>query len=421
MPDLSHRPTRRSRGFVTAVAGAVLATLALSACGSSSSSADNSPAAGGSGSSGAAATGSPIKIGTVGTFGSTGSNGTAKASAQAVQAWASSVNAAGGLDGHPVQVFAKDDQGEAAKSLAAVKDLVENEHVVAIVGQHEAGLEQTWQSYVDAKKIPVIGGSAAGAEFLTDPNFYPVTNNPINTIFATIYGAKLAGKTSFGAVYCAEFPACKNVVPLGQSLAKKLGLSFSGAVPLSGSATDYTAQCLTLRGQQAAAVFTATQGGTSVRFIDNCRQQGYSPLFINNPQNWTQDQLSNSAWDGVLFTSDAPLWFGDGPGTAEYLAAVKKYQPDSVLDSSGTAGWYAAKVFQEAVEKSGATGDITAADVTNGMHALGPDFDLDGALAPVTYAAGKPAVQQSCGWYMAVKGGQETAPYGYGRKCAPAS
>lgn len=416
---LRRRNRVRSCGPVAVALGAV---LAVSACGSSgSSTAGSQSTVGSQGTFAATATKSSIRVGTVGTFGSDLSNGTSQADANAVQAWAATVNASGGVDGHPVQVFVKDDQGIAANSLAAVKELIQTDHVVAIVGQHEAGLEQTWESYVDAEKVPVIGGSATGAEFLTDPNFYPVTNNPVNSLFSTVYGAKLSGKQSLGAVYCAEYPACKNIVTLSQMLAAKVGINFSAAEPISGSAVDYTAQCLLLKGKAVGAVYSAAAAATTTRFIANCKAQGFDPLFIDNPQNWSERDLSDSAWQGVLFSSDAPLWFGGGPGTGAYLTAMRKYEPKSVLNSSGTAGWYAAMVFQQAVEKAASSGDVTAAAVTSGLDALGPNFDLGGVIAPTTYAEGKPAFQESCGWYMLVENGQQTAPYGYTRQCAAGS
>ena len=400
------------RGLTAAIAVATTALLGLAACGSSSDNASEPPAIGATSAGGSEPSAAAIKIGTIGQY-SGYAGATSKATADSLQAWASAVNAAGGIHGHPVQVIVKDDAANASKSLADVKDLVENQHVVAIVGQHESGLEATWESYVDGKKIPVIGGPSVAPLWLTDPNFFPVSLTPVNSLTMSAYGAKLAGKTSIGITYCAELPACKQVVPLLQQVAQNLGLQFAGAPALSASATDYTSQCLALKSKDAGAVITATDSSTVVRFINACKQQGLNSLYINNPQNWSQDQLSNSAWDGVLFSSDAPLWFGDGTGTAEYLRAMKTYQPSSPLNSSGTGGWYAGKVFQTALDKAGITdAPVTSTDVYKGLYALGPNFDLDGVLAPVTYTEGKPAVQQTCGWFMKVVGDRETAPQG---------
>src|SRR6185437_14218749 len=143
--------------YLGACAVAAATLLAVAACGSSGkTSAAPATSSGTSVSSSGSSTGSgtgskaPVKIGVIGAF--TGVFGdTSSSDPVAIQAWASSVNAAGGLDGHPVQVFVGDDSGSASASLTQVKKLVEDDHVIAIVGIVESGLEGTWASYVDSK------------------------------------------------------------------------------------------------------------------------------------------------------------------------------------------------------------------------------------------------------------------------------
>ena len=123
------------------------------------------------------------------------------------QAWAASVNDSGGINGHPVEVIVKDIGQEPSKALAAVKSLVEEEGVVAIVGPI-TGTTGSWRQYVEEKGIPVLGGVPSDATFLASDNFYLAGSpNPVIT-----YGlAKLAseeGTTKLGVVYCSESPVC---------------------------------------------------------------------------------------------------------------------------------------------------------------------------------------------------------------------
>lgn len=103
--------------------------------------------------------GTPIVIGSVGHF-SGFAGATSKSSPDAVSAWAQWTNDNGGINGHPVKVVVKDDQADPAKALAAVKSLVEQDKVIALVGSHEAGLEAVWEKYAAGKGIPVLGGSS---------------------------------------------------------------------------------------------------------------------------------------------------------------------------------------------------------------------------------------------------------------------
>src|SRR5262245_492290 len=56
-------------------------------------------------------------------------------SEEVIQAWAKYTNANGGLNGHPVKVITADDGQNPAQALKAVKKLVEQDKVMAIVGQ----------------------------------------------------------------------------------------------------------------------------------------------------------------------------------------------------------------------------------------------------------------------------------------------
>jgi branched-chain amino acid transport system substrate-binding protein len=402
----------RSGSVVVAVA---IGIAGVSACGSSSPSSSASTA------SASAASGTPIKIGNVGVY--SGPSGTDdQAGSLAVTAWADEVNASGGIDGHPVQLVVKDDRNVAANSVLAVKELIQQDHVVALVGNNESGLEAAWASYADAQKVPVIGGDDFAAQYNTDPNFFPVAESGIDAAVGYVNAVKLFGGKIYSQVVCAEYPACKQADALATYYGKALGVKTVSGQGIAEASTNYTAQCEALKEAGADLVFTATSRVAAERFIANCKQQGYAPQFTNNPGNWEASATTNPVWQGAILTSSAPLWFGDGPGTSEYLAAMKKYEPKAVVNARGTGSWYAAKVFQAALEaafKAQPTTGVTAQTVYDGLYALGPNFDLGGIIAPVTYAQGKPAAQNLCNWYAVVKNGTLTAPKGTGPICPP--
>jgi branched-chain amino acid transport system substrate-binding protein len=399
---------------LTATMGGAVAALALVlvACGGSSS--GGSGTASGSVPSGPPLTKAPIKIGNVGSY--TGTAGsTSKATADAVQAWAKWTNAHGGIDGHPVQVFVKDDAGSTTRAVAAVRELVETDHVIAIVGQHESGLETSWEKYIDDKKIPVIGGPNESAAWLIDPNFFPTSTTPVNTLTLTAYATKLAGKNSYGMVYCAEFPACAQGPRLSSSLVPKLGEKYAGAISISASAPNYTAQCLALRSDGAKAVFTATSQDAALRFVQDCTKQGYRPVWIDNPENSSADQFAEPALDGTWLAADSFSWLSTRPGAIQFNQAMAAFARKTPTNTSGTAGWAAATVFGAAAAHISAT--PTSNDIYTGLYALGADYTAGGIIPPVTFAKGKPASQRACGWYLRIMNRKVTSPRGGDAVC----
>jgi len=348
---------------------------------------------------------------------------TAKSTADALVAWSKSVNAAGGIDGHPVEVIVKDDQNIAANAVTAVKDLITNDHVIALVGNHENGLDAAWASYASSKKVPVIGGTATGATYNTDPNFFPVSETGVNAFFGYVYATKLFGKSTYSQVVCAEFAACAQANTLATYYTKALGIKNVAGQSIAAAATSYTAQCEKLKSEGVDLVFTGTVLDVSTRFIQGCAVQGFKPAYTQSGESWKPSVAEDPTWDGQIIMSDAPLWFGDGKGTSAFLAAMQKYAPTSIINGNSTSGWYAGEVFRAAVSagiKADGGSTVTSQTVYDGLYALGPDFDLGGSIAPVTYTKGKPAAQKLCVWYAQVTNRQLTAPKGTAPVCAPA-
>src|SRR6185437_4197763 len=124
---------RQKTIWMAAVAAVTL--LALAACGSSSKS-----ATGATSSATAAATqqsNSAIPVGFISSA-SGSQSATLGETPKAFAAWIKSVNDAGGINGHMLIGYAKDDGGAPGPSLSAVKELVQQDHVVAIVGDSSA-------------------------------------------------------------------------------------------------------------------------------------------------------------------------------------------------------------------------------------------------------------------------------------------
>jgi branched-chain amino acid transport system substrate-binding protein len=407
-------------GLQIAAIATCLAVVA--ACGSSSKAASSSSSAsngGGSTSGAAAPTGTPIKIGAIGVFsGATGTGATNEPAAQALEAWVSYTNANGGINGHPVELTVKDDAGVPAQSLAAAKELIQTDHVVAIVGQNESGLEDTWAPYAAQQKVPVIGGPANGASWLTNPNMFPTAGTFLNSSTALVNVAKVAGKKQFGAIYCAELPACAQIGVVDKGITAQLGVGYAGAVAVSASAANYTAQCLTLKDKGADAVFIGGSVEVGVRFFASCKAQGFSPTPVDDPRNWSAAQLKNPVWNGAILSSEGPLWFGSDPAIQTYLAAMQKYQPKVDANSNGPLGWTAGVVFGAAAKAGIAAGATpTSADVLTGLYSLGPNYTAGNLMGPTTYTPGKPATTAACAWYTQVVNGAYTTPKGTGPIC----
>jgi branched-chain amino acid transport system substrate-binding protein len=364
------------------------------------------------GTSSAAPTKSELVIGNVGQYSGPfgpayqhGSNG--------LVAWTKWVNAHGGINGHPVRVVVKNDEGDAAKSIAAVKDLVENEHVLALVGNNAGGTDAAWKAYVEEKKIPVIGGLTTTAQYKNSPMFFAGTSNQIGFVTSEINSAKLAGGTKLATVVCGEQAACKEGIAIFESIAAKIPIPFVGGQTVSGAAPSFAAQCIALKGQGADVVVMNIAGPTVERMLKDCAQQNYKPKYVFTGGTFLNSFISADT-EGSVITSGAPLWFGDQPAHKDWVDALKQYT-DFAPDGFSSRTWQAGEMFKAAAKN--VPDAPTSADILKGLYAF-KDETLGGWSAKLNFKEGVPNDPiGACDFIAVIKGGALTAPFGY--DCQP--
>ena len=397
--------------FRKTVAAALLVlalAAALAACGSSSSSSSSASSVGSA--SNAAATvaktsGPAFNLGAI--CSCSGAQAAALANLKAVsQSWADSVNAAGGVNGHPVNLTVLDDGGNPATALQDVKQLVESNHVQAIVSDGSLA-DNSWASYIAGKGVPVIGGLNPSVPFITNPDFFATgTTLPVETVGAAAL-AKAAGKKTLGAMYCSETPLCAQVVPLAKGAAALSGLGFT-AEAVSQTAPSYTAPCLALKSKGVDALFIAANASVVQRIVDACAQLGYKPTVVNETATAGSNWLQDSNFDGAVLSSSNPGYTDSAnPGVAAFLAALKKYAPSvqgSTTFSYDTIyPWIAGKLFEAAAKAGNLTPSSTPAQVKQALYKVN-GTTLDGLAPPLTITAGKP-VFTACYFGSTLKSG----------------
>jgi branched-chain amino acid transport system substrate-binding protein len=384
---------RKRSGLIACL---VLAMVALAACGSSSSKSTSNAATPSSGTGVATSAATPKGPAIV--VGSICSCSGAQASVLAgndkvAQAWASSVNASGGLNGHPVKMITLDDAGTPATSLQDAKELVTQDHVVAIVADMSLA-DSAWASYVASKGIPVVGGISDEPSFLTNPDFYPSGTQLVVSTVGVALAAKAAGATNLGVAYCAESPVCAELIPLAGGAAKLAGMKFS-SVKISETSPSYAAQCLQLKSAGVDSLYVAENAPVVVRVADACVQAGYKVKSALNVTELSNVVLKDPNLNGAVgATGQANPFDTTLPATAQFQAALNKYAPGIVGTSTFAQpmmmAWAGLKLFQAAAQAGHLTPTSTPADVKKGLYALHNET-LGGIAPPLNFTPGKAA------------------------------
>jgi branched-chain amino acid transport system substrate-binding protein len=399
------------RGFALCALLPLLAVVA--ACGSASSKVASPHAAASSSSSGAGPSKSPVVIGNIGTYSGLYAHEYTPG-LHSLQAWVQWTNDHGGVNGHPVKLVSADDGNDPAKGLVAVRKMVENDHVVAIVSPLAPTTDSAWAAYVQQKGVPVVGGISLTAPWLSNPDFFATGVTLFGYLHASMAAAKSIG-TRVGVVLCAEIVACKSGVPLQQKAAADVGIAYVGAQFVAASATDYTAQCLSLKEQHADVLVASIDWSVLARVGAACKTQGVSLKFVVSGSALNKSTIGDPTFNGTVGVNTSPLWFGSSALTKDFTQAYSQQFPDDPTDGYSTLGWQAGVVLAKVLENAPAT--ITSQTVIQGLYAQPAGSTFGGWTPALTYASGKPATVAACVWYPTLTSGSLAAPKGTAATC----
>jgi len=371
--------------------------------------------------SAATPSGTPIVLGSVGTYSATTGN-FSDPGKPAILAWASWVNAHGGINGHPVKLIVKDNMNDQAQAVSEVKQLVEQDHVVAFVSNQDGSLNSGYATYLQQKQIPVLGGSVYTLEpWDNNPMFFPQGMTALPQLNAIIASAKKAGHTKIGSLACSEAAQCAQANTFLQSLAAKGGTKYVYGGLVSSTAPDYTANCLAAQqaGAQALVLLvpTAAEGQT---IASDCARQNYKPAYIIPGEaigpGYLKLQFNNAI-------NNAPIqpWFSTAPSMTTFHQAMQKYtkinfktteEPMNAVDA-----WVSGLMLQQAVKLSGATGVPTSQQILAGLAKFN-NQKLGGTTGGLTFNDPS-SKSEGCYFTIVIKNQHFTLPGGATPDCVP--
>jgi branched-chain amino acid transport system substrate-binding protein len=343
---------------------------------------------------------SPITIGQVGGFTGLGSNTLAGAKV-GMQVWVAATNARGGVACHPVRLVQADDQSDASKSDAAVRDLVQNKGAVAMVGSAAAISIAGFRHAVESLKVPAVGGDSLNPDWNESPMLFPQGSTFRAAVVGGVKVAADKGHRKVGIAYCIESANCTDVYQAIANGAGKVGAAVVYKSQISLTATDYTAQCQGAKAAGADQLVLAMDGSAMQRFLRSCAQLGYLPVVTTSAiaagsvvTNDANARKATVTVGNIVF----PWMRTDSPGQRAYASAMQQYAPHTRSDASTSQAWVAGEMFRFAIESLGAegAGPITTALVLKGLYNI-KHQTFGGLTTPVTFTAGQPhAPENNC-------------------------
>jgi branched-chain amino acid transport system substrate-binding protein len=273
----------------------------------------------------------PIKVGAV--FAVTGpASFLGRPEKNTVEMMADQINAAGGVNGRPLQVIVKDTEGDPQKTLAAVTELIIKEKVVAIVGPSRSGSSLAVVPTATRQEVPLI--SCAAAEKIISPveerKWIFKTPQKDSQVIRHIFmkmndmGLKKAGivtgTTGFGGA------GRENL----KKLAPEFGVEIVADETYPPTAADMIAQLTKIKAAGAQAVVNWSIVPAQTIVAKNMKQlQMDIPLFQSHGfGNIKFAEASGKAGEGLMFPAGRILAAEDLPDGHPQKAVCLKYKTD---------------------------------------------------------------------------------------------
>jgi ABC-type branched-subunit amino acid transport system substrate-binding protein len=354
------------------VALALTAAVGLAACSSSSKSTSSNTTTGsssntttgsssnsvGSASSGsAAANGSPIKVMMIGTISSEAFS--FPETVNAAQAYADVTNAAGGINGHKIEILTCNDQIDPAVAAACGRKAVAD-HVSAVLAIETDYQPQVIQAIAPAH-MAYIGNNAGNPQDLTASNSFDlgagsygvfasmgtalVQNEgckKVSVVDLNIPATEISGRNIKASVQTAG-GSVTNIATIPATLA-----SYSSIV---STAIDDGAGCIAtvLGPSQILALIAAIHSSSKPDLLLGAT----SGLFTQKEFDQVKGEIGGDVFTTFTYALPTAQVAGSPPSNLQpFLSAMQKYEPTAAVDLASLQGWDDMTMFVAAAQKA---------------------------------------------------------------------
>lgn len=272
------------------------------------------------------------------------------------------VNQAGGINGHPFDLIIYDDSSDTTKGVLAVKRLIQNDNVCAIVGSTTSGVSLSIAPFAEEAKIPLV--SMAGSIQIVEPVrpyiFKVPGHGSLQLGRACVSFIKPKGIKKIAFIYQAGGYGFEGKASIGD-LAKEYGFSIVVEDSYKATDTDMTSILTKVKASDAQAlVIYGIPPGTSI-VCKNAKQIGLKIPIVLDAGSLNQSflDLGGEGVEGVFMPAYQVPIINDVPDTdpikkviIDYLESFQK-RWNKKSDHFGGHAWEALQMVISALREVG--------------------------------------------------------------------
>ncbi len=288
------------------------------------------------------------------------------------------VNAAGGINGRMLKLISRDDGYEPEKAIAAVKALIEEDKVFALIGSVGTPTTLAAIPAINAADIPLIG-PFTGAQALREPfnaNIFHVRASYFDETERIVQHLSTLGITKIAVFYQNDSYGKAGLEGVTRALAKRQ-IKPVIAVSVERNSIDVAAPLAEILKAAPEAVIQISAYKSCAELIKQARAKSYGGQFFNVSFVGSK-ALSEQLGDigaGVTISQVVPF------PSARSLPVGREYQQrmteagSEEFDFTSMEGFLAAKVLTEGIRRAGK--GLTRESLTTSLESL-RDFSMGG-------------------------------------------
>jgi len=289
-------------------------------------------------------------------------------------AYIKAVNDRGGINGRRITLLSRDDGYSPPKSLDVIRQLVEDEQVLAIVSPFGTPTNAAIQKYLNTNNVPQLLVQS-GASRWNAPKAFPWTTpySPFYDTEGEIFANYLLQNkpdAKIAVLYQSDDIGRDYLKGLREGLGEKAATMIVKEASYQTTDPTIDSQILVLKDSGADVVFLAAQNKFTAQAIRRIHELGWKPvLLLTSIANSVSGVLAPAGLEastGAITTTiykvpDDPAW-ADDKGMKDYLAFMKENFPgSSPNDITAITGYAAIEIAVEILRRCG--DDLTRANV----------------------------------------------------------
>jgi branched-chain amino acid transport system substrate-binding protein len=240
------------------------------------------------------------------------------------------INKAGGINGHPVKLIIYDNGTDSTKHVMALKRLIEQDEVVAIIGPGTSGNTLAGIPIVEKAAVPTV--STASSIKIVEPVkkwVFNTANTDVINVKKILNHVRKLGLKKVAILY-SDSGYGISAKETFDKIAPEMGFPIVASETFTDKDTDMTAQLTRIKASGAEAIFVATASPAGSIICKNYKQLGVSAKMYQSTGFASQQyvDLAGDAANGIFLAGGRFLVLDQLPSNSPYRPVLEKYKKE---------------------------------------------------------------------------------------------